>query len=216
MSFREVKPTKTNLMSLQKKLNFVLKGKNFLEFKQEQLTFQIRKFWNEYQGQRKKFLKIFVEVMIKLSNTYKEMGKNSFILVSNMSKLQFKPSIRVNYTKRIGNIISIIDYELKNEKKLPPYSFENTSPYLDELITLLKEFFDNLIKLAEIEDLMLKYSLSFKKVNRRINGLKNMIIPNLNIEIKKIKMILEESDRENFVRLKKIKSLINKKNLVRA
>ena len=181
MSFREVKPTKTNLMSLQKKLNFVLKGKNFLEFKQEQLTFQIRKFWNEYQGQRKKFLKIFVEVMIKLSNTYKEMGKNSFILVSNMSKLQFKPSIRVNYTKRIGNIISIIDYELKNEKKLPPYSFENTSPYLDELITLLKEFFDNLIKLAEIEDLMLKYSLSFKKVNRRINVLKNMIIPNLNI-----------------------------------
>lgn len=216
MSFKEIKPTKTNLMSLQKKLNFVLKGKSFLEFKQEQLTFQIRKFWNDYQLQRKKFLNLFVEIMLKLNKTYKEMGKNSFIMISNLSKLQFKPSIEVSYTKRIGNIISVIDYELKSEKKLPPYSFENTSPYLDELFIMLEDFFNNLIKLAEIEDLMLKYALSFKKVNRRINGLKNIIIPNLSIEIKKIKMILEEIDRENFVRLKKIKNMLNKKNIARA
>lgn len=81
---------------------------------------------------------------------------------------------------------------------------------------MLEDFFNNLIKLAEIEDLMLKYALSFKKVNRRINGLKNIIIPNLSIEIKKIKMILEEIDRENFVRLKKIKNMLNKKNIARA
>lgn len=119
MSFKEIKPTKTNLMSLQKKLNFVLKGKSFLEFKQEQLTFQIRKFWNDYQLQRKKFLNLFVEIMLKLNKTYKEMGKNSFIMISNLSKLQFKPSIEVSYTKRIGNIISVIDYELKSEKSFP-------------------------------------------------------------------------------------------------
>jgi len=214
MSFRTIKPTKSNLINMQKKFSFTVRGENFLEFKQEQLIAQIKEFWTEYNLQRKKFLDLFTGVMIKLNETYKEMGKNAFILISNLSKLQFKPSIQIRYTKKIGNLIPIINYGLTIEKKLPPYSFENTSHYLDDLYVNLKEFFENLIKLAELEDLMLKHALSFKKINRRINGLKNLIIPSLSLEIKNIKSILEEIERENFVRLKKIKGLINKKTII--
>jgi vacuolar-type H+-ATPase subunit D/Vma8 len=57
---------------------------------------------------------------------------------------------------------------------------------------------------------MLKLSLSYKKINRRIRGLKNVIIPDLQLEIKKIKGILEENERENYVRLKNTKDLITK------
>ena len=49
-----------------------------------------------------------------------------------------------------------------------------------------------------------------KKINRRIRGLKNVIIPELQLEIKKIKEILEENERENYVRLKNTKDLITK------
>jgi len=57
---------------------------------------------------------------------------------------------------------------------------------------------------------LLKVALSFKKINRRINGLKNVIITRLGSNIKQIKEILEEIERENYVRLKKTKDLIIK------
>jgi V/A-type H+-transporting ATPase subunit D len=201
-------------MGLKKKLSFAVKGESFLEFKQEQLIFEIKNLWGVYKTQRKEFIQLFIKIMILLNKTYKEMGKNNLNLISSLSKIQFTPVINVKYKKKIGNLIPAIDYKLIREEILPAYSFENTSHYLDDLIKKLIIFFERIINLAEIEDTMLKHALSFKKITRRINGLNNIIIPELNFEIKKIKDILEEIQRENFVRLKNTKDLIYKKKLI--
>ncbi len=197
-------------MSLQKRLTFAVKGENFLKFKLEQIIFEIKKNWDNYLEQREIFLKLYKETMIKLNQTYKEMGKREFNLISKLSKIQYNPKIAVNYIKKIGTLVPIIDYELIREELLPAYSFENTSHYLDDLIILLIKFFKSLIIVAQTEDILLKLSLTFKKINRRINGLKNVIIPELQIDIKKIKAVLEEIERENYVRLKNTKNLITK------
>lgn len=197
-------------MSLQKRLTFAVKGENFLKFKLEQIIFEIKKNWDNYLTQREIFLKLYKETMIKLNQTYKEMGKREFNSISKLSKIQYNPMITINYIKKIGTLVPIIDYELIREESLPAYSFENTSHYLDDLIILLIKFFESLIIFSQSEDLLLKLSLTFKKINRRINGLKNVIIPELQIDIKKIKAILEEIERENYVRLKNTKDLITK------
>ncbi|MFX0138413.1 MAG: V-type ATP synthase subunit D, partial [Candidatus Hodarchaeota archaeon] len=62
--------------------------------------------------------------------------------------------------------------------------------------------------------LILKVAINFKKINRRINGLKNVIIPNLESTIKQIKEILEEIERENYIRLKKTKDFIIKRETI--
>jgi len=197
-------------MRLQKRLTFAVKGENFLKFKLEQIIFEIKKNWDNYLKQREIFLKLYKDTMIKLNQTYKEMGKREFNLISKLSKIQYNPTITVNYIKKIGSLVPIIDYELIREELLPAYSFENTSHYLDDLIILLIKFFQSLIAVAQSEDLLLKLSLTYKKINRRINGLKNVIIPELQIDIKKIKAVLEEIERENYVRLKNTKNLITK------
>jgi V/A-type H+-transporting ATPase subunit D len=197
-------------MSLQKKLTFAVKGENFLKFKLEQIIFEIKKNWDNYLKQREIFLKLYKETMIKLNQTYKEMGKRELNSISKLSKIQYNPMITINYIKKIGTLVPIIDYELIREESLPAYSFENTSHYLDDLIILLIKFFENLIIFSQSEDLLLKLSLTFKKINRRINGLKNVIIPELQIDIKKIKAVLEEIERENYVRLKNTKNIITK------
>ncbi len=138
------------------------------------------------------------------------MGKNEVNLISKLSTIQFKPRISIQTKKKMGIIVSQVDYELFQEEKLPAYTFENTSHYLDDLLENLKIFFEKVIKFSEIEDLLLKVSLSYKKINRRINGLKNIITPRLETQIKEIKDILEEIERENYVRLKKTKDLIIK------
>jgi len=188
-----------------------VRGENFLEFKREQLIFQIKRIWNEYEALRKRFLKLYMKALIKLNQNYKERGKRGILLISKLSKIQYKASVNVQYKKSVGIIIPKINYEFIQKEKLPAYTFNNTSHYLDDLIIILKKLFEVIILFSEIEDLILKLSLKFKKINRRINGLKNLIIPRLEINIKQIKDILEEIQRESFVRLKKTKDLILKK-----
>ena len=65
------------------------------------------------------------------------------------------------------------------------------------------------MRLAEIEDLMMKFGIDLKKLNRRINALESKIIPGIETDIKKIKDVLEENERESFSRLKRIKELIS-------
>lgn len=197
-------------MALNKRLNFAVKGENFLKFKLEQIMIEVKENWKNYIRNREIFIELYKETMIKLNNTYEEMGKRNFKLISNLSKLQFKPKIDIKYIKKIGTLVPIIEYELIREELLPAYSFENTSYYLDDLIIVLIEFFEKLMILAKYEDVMLNLAKNYKKINRRILGLKNVIIPELTEDVKKIKSILEENERENYVRLKNTKDLINR------
>lgn len=189
-------------------MDFADKGQNFLEFRREQLIYQIKKLWEDYNSYRKELLTLFKKSLYSLTKTYEEMGKNEVNLISKLSRIQYKPQINIQTIKKMGIVVSQIDYKLFQEKKLPAYSFENTSHYLDDSLIILKQFFSKIIEFSEIEDLLLKVALSFKKINRRINSLKNVIIPQLKLNIKQIKEILEEIERENYVRLKKTKDLI--------
>ena len=213
MSFRSIKPTKTNLMSLQKKLSFAIKGEKFLELKREQLMDQIKQYWNTFIKNRDNFYQLYRESLIKLHESYKEMGKRDLVLISEMSRIQYKPVVNIRQVKKLGMTISEIDYSLNSNNKLPAFSFENSSHFLDDLILKGREFFDALIKFAVQEDILINYALNFKKINRRINGLKNNITPSLKLDIKLIREVLEEIDRENFVRLHSIKNKILKKRL---
>jgi len=198
------------LLALKKRLTFAVKGENFLKFKLEQIIYELKENWVDYVKNRDIFINLYKETMIKLNQTYKEMGKRDFILISNLSRIQYQPKIDIKYTKKIGSLIPSIEYELIREELLPAYSFENTSHYLDDLITILIEFFNQIIVFAMLEDVVLNISYSYRKINRRIKGLKNIIIPDLQLDIKKIKEILEENERENYVRLKNTKDLITK------
>ncbi len=181
-----------------------------MEFRREQLVFQINLLWKDYLNQRKEFLILFKKSLIYLNQTYEEMGKKKVKLISKLSRIQYKPRIDIQTNKKMGILVSQVEYEILEEKKLPAYTFENTSHYIENLIKSLKILLEGIFKFSEIEDLMLKVSINFKKISRRINGLKNVIIPKLKYDIKQIKGILEEIERENYVRLKKTKDLITK------
>jgi len=214
MSFRKVKPTKSNLINLQKKLKFATRGETFLEFKRELLIRQIKDNWANYQDSRKKFFKLYKQVLIKLNQNYQEMGKRKFNLISKISEFQYNPVVSINYTKKQGTTFPQINYDLILKEKLPAYSFEGTSHYLDDLLVLLREFMENLMKHAENEAVLQRFAFDYSNLNRRINGLKNIIIPKLETDLKMIRDILEESERENFIRLKKTKDMIAKKQIL--
>ena len=199
------------MISLKKRLVYAIKGVNFLEFRREQLVLQINLLWKDYLKQRKEFLTLYKNSLIYLNKTYEEMGKNELELISKLSRIQYKPRINLQTIKKLGIFVSQVEYEILEEEKLPAYTFENTSHYIEDLINTLKKLLERISKFSVIEDLLLKVSINFKRINRRISGLQNLIIPKLKSDIKQIKDILEEIEIMNFVRLKSVKNLIIKR-----
>ena len=211
MSFRKIKVTKTNLLKLEKKKGFAVKGEKFLEFKREQLNTEINSKWQSYLAAKENFLSLFKRVLILHHQTYKEMGKRDLLLISEMSKLQYSPELFIQYKNNFGIQTPELRFKSDENEKLPSYNFDNSSHFLDDLVLNLKTFIHELMNTAEKEDALISFAHNFHKVNRRINALKNIIIPDLEFKIKQIKNQLEEIERENFVRLKKTKELLEKK-----
>ena len=85
--------------------------------------------------------------------------------------------------------------------------FEQTVE-LDNAIKQYRDIFPDLIKLME-KQLMLKHlAEEIKRTKRRVNSLEYLTIPRLENVKKIITFKLEELERENFSRLKKIKQTI--------
>lgn len=68
---------------------------------------------------------------------------------------------------------------------------------------------DLTVKLAEIDNAVYSLADGIRKAQKRANALENVVIPDLIENIKYITDVLEEREREEFVRMKVIKSKQN-------
>ena len=92
-----------------------------------------------------------------------------------------------------------------NLEIVPNYGFYNTTSAVDESIVKFIEVKKLIIKLAEINNIMVRLQYAIEKLERRSNALKEVIIPRDEKIAKKISMALEEEERDGFVRMKVVK-----------
>ena len=86
-----------------------------------------------------------------------------------------------------------------------------TSARIDETAERYEEELDLLIKLAETETAMRRLGAEIQITRRRVNALEQILIPELTNQAKYIKNAIEEREREDLFRLKKVKSIIERK-----
>jgi V/A-type H+-transporting ATPase subunit D len=104
----------------------------------------------------------------------------------------------------IGVAIPNIQVEVKTLSSYP-YSIIDTSARLDEATLAMIEAVKTLVELASIEAAVTKLAEAIGSVKRRVNSLEYVIIPRMGSTIRFIRMYLEEREREDFFRLKRIK-----------
>ena len=90
------------------------------------------------------------------------------------------------------------------------YGFSDTTIQLDEAAKKYEESIKYLIELGEVEKTIFLLAEEIEATKRRVNALEHIMIPRFQNTEKYIDMRLQEMERENFVRLKMIRSTIEK------
>ena len=86
------------------------------------------------------------------------------------------------------------------------YSLYSTNSSLDIATDRFYHVKELLYELSTIEDSVYKLAVEIKRTQKRANALSNIQIPKYSELVKRITETLEEKEREEFFRLKKIKS----------
>ncbi len=91
------------------------------------------------------------------------------------------------------------------------YSIIGTSGRVDEVAEKFEAEVDLIIALAETETTLRRIGHEILMTRRRVNALEQVMIPDLYRETKYIKITIEEREREDLFRLKKVKRMLDRR-----
>ena len=99
----------------------------------------------------------------------------------------------------------------EKDTKSMPYGFADTNSSIDRAAKQIKVLLPKICKAAEYENSIFALAKALEKTQKLLNALENVIIPQYKVRIKFILATLEEREREEFARLKKVKAVMEKK-----
>ena len=198
---QEFTPTKANLLKSKDALDFSKKGFSLLDKKR---TVLIR----EVMGLVEKANEIQKLVEEKFEEGYRALRVvNMTIGINHVQEIALSipkdESFEILYRSIMGLEVPTVEYEKKEDH--PTYSFYRTNPAMDIAAKKFLEIKYLIYELAEIENAVYKIAMEIKKTGKRANALDKIQIPRYEEAVKYIQDVLEEKEREDFFRLKKVK-----------
>ena len=196
-----VNPTRMEMLRLRKRLVVARRGHKLLKDKLDGLMKDFSRYAREYKAAR---LAVDRELPAVLKYfILAEATSSRRITEDALDNTRQDMAISVK-TRRIMSVI-IPELQVSYGEAAGGYSRVHTSPELDKAISGLKEFIDQLLKMAELEQAVRLLSAEIEKTRRRVNALEHTFIPRMAASINLIKNKLDEAERSNTSRLMKIK-----------
>jgi len=115
------------------------------------------------------------------------------------------PSITLQSKNIMGVVVPKIWYEQKEQSFDKGYGTIASSALIEESTVAFQGVVEKIIQAAEVETAIKKLLNEIEKTKRRVNALEFEIIPRMEEQRKFIRMRLDEMERENVFRLKRIK-----------
>lgn len=208
MASSQIIPTRMELSRIKDKLAVARKGHKLLKDKRDELMRQFLIMVRENMELRK-----HVEEGIRQANInfiVAKAGMDAETLNTALMAAKQKVTLGVS-TKNVMSVnIPVFDVKTKtaSETDIYSYGYAFTSSDLDGAIKSLADIRDDMILLAEKEKACKLMAAEIEKTRRRVNALEHVIIPEAQKNIKYISMKLEETARENTIRLIKVKDMV--------
>ncbi|MEG3055668.1 MAG: V-type ATP synthase subunit D [Methanoculleus sp.] len=205
MALRDIKPTRSELIALKRRIKLSERGYNILKMKRDGLILEFFKILQDAKESRGELVERYTRAMevIALAETVEgAIGVKS----AAFSTAEI-PAISVASKNIMGVVVPEIEASSVRKGVLERgYGILGTSAVIDEAAEAFEDLVEAVIEAAEIETTMKRLLDEIESTKRRVNALEFKVIPELTEARDFIKMRLDEMEREELFRLKKIKA----------
>ncbi|HEX7483062.1 MAG TPA: V-type ATP synthase subunit D [Candidatus Bathyarchaeia archaeon] len=205
MSSESVSPTRINLIQTKKTLKLAESGREVLERKRDILLRELRNSIYEAERSREELLAALAKAYKNLREANIARGSETIANVALGSNA--KANYLIDYKSIMGVSVPVVEFQSEKEVK-PDYGFANTSVELDQTFKQFQKILELIADLAMEEGATFQIANDVRRTQRRVNALNYVLIPRYKSIAKSIELVLEEKDREEFVRTKIIKRVI--------
>ncbi|MGD9567447.1 MAG: V-type ATP synthase subunit D [Sedimentibacter sp.] len=200
-----VAPTKSNLIKAKSSLVLSKKGYELLDKKRNVLIKEMMVWVNKARTMHNEIYEVLEEAYDFLQKANVTLGVKN---VEDMSySIPSEEPFDILLKSVMGIDIPTIKYKQKDEFS-PAYGLYNSNASLDEARQKFLIVKEKIYELAEVENSIFKLAKEIQKTKKRTNALKYVQIPKYREMVKYITEVLEEKEREDFFRLKRLKGKI--------
>lgn len=201
---RDVKPTRKELMQIEDRIDLSERGHGTLEKKRDGLIMEFMDILDKAQDVRGE-LSADYERAQRTINMARAM-EGDVAVRGAASALKEQPEITTESKNIMGVVVPQIESS-RVSKTLDQrgYGILGTSARIDEAAEAYEDLLEQIIVAAEVETAMKKMLQEIETTKRRVNALEFKLLPELYDNKAYIEQKLEEQEREEIFRLKKIK-----------
>jgi len=209
MSFgQNVTATKIELLKFKKSTQVATMVQKILDDKRKVLLKNIEEMITEASKARGGIWDPLQDIYKSVNEAYLSLGTNTVDSVAESTPPVME--VEVNMRRVVDVKIPALSVTEKDTKSMP-YGFADTNSSIDRAAKQIKELLPKICKAAEYENSIFSLAKALEKTQKLLNALENVIIPQYQQNIRFIAQSLEEKEREEFAKLKKVKAKIERR-----
>ncbi|MBN2422354.1 hypothetical protein JXB41_03940 [Candidatus Woesearchaeota archaeon] len=185
-----IRPSKAELIKTNNEIKTIRQFMELIDERVKLLTQEKLKLEDIIRTKKLNLEKYKAELEDKSEDVLKKYGYLGLKRISHFTKRSFKINLKYEF---IAGIKYFFPEIVKGNAV--PYALSITSFEIDDLYNATMKFMENIIDLSRYIEAEKKITHELNLIRRKLNALKNLIIPELETNRKKIKKFLAEKER---------------------
>src|SRR3990167_3060037 len=201
---QDIKPTRSELIKLKNRIKLAKSGYSLLKKKRDGLILEFFEVLKKAKTLREELVAEYRAALGKM-NIARTM-EGDLKVKSIAMAIKEIPEIKLTTKNIMGVKVPQVEYsEIEKAFMERGYGIYNSSA-IDEAAAAYEKVVEKILLAAEVETSMRKLLNEIEKTKRRVNALEFVVMPRLQSVSSFIRLRLEEMERENIFRLKRIKA----------
>jgi V/A-type H+-transporting ATPase subunit D len=203
---QDVKPTRSEELRLKERIELAENGHDILEKKRDGLIHEFMEIAGDAKETNQELANVYSQARLKMLMAKIYDGED--MIQANSFPVKNEPKI----TSSTQNIMGVVVPEIESEKIATnilqrEYGITSASSRIDSVADKYEELLEKIVEAAETQTKILKLLNEIEKTKRRVNALEHKVIPEQKDALEMVSQSLEESEREETFRMKKVKDM---------
>lgn len=207
----QIRATRAELLAKKKQIVLARQGRDLLKEKRNALLKELMRTAEQVLRDSDELEKIVGESVAALALAEAVDGPE--VVQSAAFAAQGQISLAVSVANIMGLLTPIIEHKSVVRGPLDRgYHLAGVSSRIEAVAESFEHQLDLIIELAASEMRLRRLAEEIGRTTRRVNALENVLIPRLEAQRAYIQMVLEERERENLFRLKRVKLKLERRS----